>query len=120
MFKTIRKISPMVRAVGTMGAVAAVVGGITFAQIPSNTVKLTDNTLTSGTAALAIGATNTCPTGDTASTPGMSFTNLQPTVASGAFTFCLQNTGNVPLNLTINTPTSFLGSAISPNDVTFL
>jgi hypothetical protein len=42
---SIRSINPMVRAVGTMGAVAAVVGGITFAALTSNTVALSPNTL---------------------------------------------------------------------------
>jgi len=36
----LRHINPMVRAIGTMGAVAALVGGVTFAQQTSNTVML--------------------------------------------------------------------------------
>jgi len=41
----LRNINPMVRAVGVMGAVSALVGGITFAQLTSNTVALSPNTL---------------------------------------------------------------------------
>jgi hypothetical protein len=111
------KISPMVRAIGTMGTVAALVGAVTFAQITSNTVALTNNTLSSATASLAIGAAHDCSTGATTSVQGMSFNNLQPGVASSPFPFCLDNTGNVPLNLTASVPTNF-GAGINPNDVT--
>jgi hypothetical protein len=107
------KISPMVRAIGTMGTVAALVGAVTFAQITSNTVALTNNTLSSATASLAIGAAHDCSTGATTSVQGMSFNNLQPGVASSPFPFCLDNTGNVPLNLTASVPTNF-GAGINP------
>ncbi|GEM_PF-1622949 len=52
----LRNINPMVRAVGTMGAVAALTTGITFAQLTSNTVALSSNTLSTGSANLEIGA----------------------------------------------------------------
>ncbi len=77
---TIHKINPMVRAVGTMGAVAALVGGITFANLTSNTVALTPNNLTSATAALQIGPN--CSTLNSSSTPGFAVTSLVPVQGS--------------------------------------
>ena len=113
----VRNINPMVRAIATMGAIAALVGGITYAQITTTApVSLTNNTLTAATASLAIGPNTTCATGATTSVPGMNFNNLQPGVASSPFPFCLDNTGNVALNLTANVPTTF-GAGINPNDV---
>jgi hypothetical protein len=115
------KINPLVRAVGTVGAVAALVGGITFAAQTSNTVKLTANTLTAATATLAL-AGGTCPstgsvTGTTAT--GMTFNNLAPGVESSpAFTFCLSNTGSVALDVTMTSPTDLSASTITPSDVT--
>jgi hypothetical protein len=55
----LHNINPMVRAVGTMGAVSALVGGITFAQLTSNTVALSANTLSTGSANLEIGTVHT-------------------------------------------------------------
>lgn len=115
---SIRNINPMVRAIGTMGAIAAVVGGVTFAQInTTSAVTLSDNTLTAATASLAIGPSHNCSTGATTSVPGMNFTNLQPGVESAAFPFCLENIGNVPLNITATVPNVFGNSTINPNDV---
>ena len=102
----------MVRAVGTMGAVAALAGGITFASLTSNTVALTPNNLTTSTASLAIGAGTTCPTGNTTATPG--FTTATPLVPGGAAVktnFCLDNTGNTPLLVTASIPTLPTGTA---------
>jgi len=108
----LRNINPMVRAVGTMGAVSALVGGITFANLTSNTVALSPNTLATASAALAIGAGTTCPTGDTTSTPG--FTTATPLVPGGSAVttnFCLTNTGNIPLLVTASIPTTPPGTA---------
>lgn len=114
----ITKINPMVRAIGTMGAIAALVGGITYAQINTNSeVTLSNNTLTAGTASLAIGPSHDCSSGATTSVPGMNFDNLQPGVASAAFPFCLENAGNVPLDVTATVPNVFGISTINPNDV---
>jgi hypothetical protein len=118
---SIRKISPMVRAVGTMGAVAALVGGITFAQLSSSPVTLTNDTLDSATASLGIGLSTSCTTSSNTQT-GMDFTNLLPGVASSPFAFCLTNTGGAstgtPLNLTISTPTTDNIGNIPFGDVT--
>lgn len=99
---SIRKINPMARAVGTMGAVAAVAGGITFAALTSNTVALSANTLSSATAHLMIGAAgtdNTCTADNATSVSGMDL-KLTPGQKSDDFNFCLKNDGDVPLDLT--------------------
>ncbi|HSX05925.1 MAG TPA: hypothetical protein VLF69_05625 [Candidatus Saccharimonadales bacterium] len=117
---SIRKINPMVRAVGTMGAVGALVGGITFAALTSNTVALTQNTLTSATAALQIGLGNggNCTDLSSTSKPGMTV-KLTPGVPSTQYLFCLKNTGDVSLDLTTAIPQAALvGSPIPPADVT--
>ncbi len=113
----ISKINPMVRAIGTMGAVVAVVGGVTFAQLTTNTVTLASNTVSSASASLAIGNTADCSTTTTTNVQGMNFTKLEPGTASSPFTFCLHNTGDVPLQLTALVPGDFTGSQISPADV---
>lgn len=116
----LRHMNPMVRAVGTMGAVGALVGGITFASLTSNTVALSPNTLTSATAALQIGLTNDGSCADASNGPqtGMTF-KLVPGTPSDNFDFCLKNTGDVPLDLTTAIPQAALvGSPIPPADVT--
>lgn len=115
---SLHKINPMVRAVGTMGAVAALVTGVTFANLTSNTVALTDNTLSTATAKLVIGNTSDCTAVTTTSVPGMHFTNLTPGQTSSPFTFCLGNTGDIPLNITAQIPQDLTSSTLDPTKVT--
>ncbi|HSX35376.1 MAG TPA: hypothetical protein VLH84_00405 [Patescibacteria group bacterium] len=114
----LHKFNPMVRAIGTVGAIAALVGGITYASLQTDPVTLGPNTLTSATAALAIGAGTSCPGGNTTTTTGIT-ASLVPGVPSAAFPFCLDNTGGVPLNITAQIDQSvFVGTDILPTDVT--
>lgn len=106
-----------------MGAVVALAGGITLAQIPSNTVTLENNTLVDATASLGIGLTQNCTDQDTSPVQGMNFKNLQPTVTSPDFTFCVENTGGTdtgaPMNITIGIPAgAFTSSTINANNIT--
>jgi hypothetical protein len=94
---SINKINPMARAVGTMGAVAALVGGITFANFTSNTVALGPNNLTTASAALQIGDSG-CNSLSSTSFPGITTANFSVTNPASE-TFCLRNTGGVPLNI---------------------
>lgn len=114
------KINPLVRAVGTVGAVAALVGGVTFAAQTSNTVKLTDNTITSTSASLAIdnvACTDTAPS--TTSAAGFNFGTLTPgTTPSASQSFCLWNNGTAALDVSVTSPTNFSTSAIPAGDVT--
>jgi hypothetical protein len=116
---SIRNINPMVRAVGTMGAVAALAGGVTFAALSSNSVVLADNTLDSATATLAIGAGSSCASNTKVSTPGFDHAALVPGEATDPVEFCLKNAGDVPLDITasVTNDTSPEGS-IDPAKVT--
>ena len=142
----LRNINPMVRAVGTMGAVSALVGGITFAQLTSNTVALSSNTLSTASAHLKIGLTNDNVSGPTTlattnrttvntepgcsdakngSVPGFHLTGsngLVPGQASDPLNFCLKNTGGLPLDLSVTVPSDAFGDTtsmgITPADVT--
>lgn len=113
----ISKINPMVRAIGTMGAIVAVAGGVTFAALQSNTVALSPNSLTSATAAIAIGDGTSCPQGDAATVPGLTAA-LVPGVASAPRAFCFDNGSPIPLTLTAQVTGDFTGSSFSPADVT--
>ena len=111
---SLRNINPMVRAVGTMGAVAALVGGITFADLNTNTVALSPNTLTSATASLLIGSNSEAFT-----TP--SVTGITATLIPGVpapFTFYLKNSGQSDMNITASVPNGFGGSTIPATDIT--
>lgn len=112
----LRKISPMVRSIGTVGAVAGLVGAVTFANLTSNVVALDPNTLTSATAHLQISNDGGSTYSDT-SVAGIT-ANLVPGVPSAPYAFKLKNTGDIPLNVSAHIPTDFTGSLVSPNDVT--
>lgn len=108
---SIRKINPMVRAIGTMGAVAAVVGGVTFASLQSNTVALARNRITTGSASLAIGSGANCTNTTGTNAPGFNVPDLTPGAAPRTLDFCLANNSDVPLRITGNIPQDLSGSA---------
>jgi len=94
------------RAVAVIGSAVAVTIGITFAAEQSNTVALSPNNLVSSTASIAVGAGTSCPGGNTTTTAG--FTSTTPLVPGGpavTTSFCLDNTGNIPLLLSASVPT---------------
>lgn len=93
----IKKINPMVRAVGTMAAVVALVGGVTFAALTSNNVTLADSEFSTGTASLKIwdSGTSTYVT----STTGFSLNDLALDTESSQYTFWLKNDGTASLNI---------------------
>jgi hypothetical protein len=121
---SLHKINPMVRAIGTMGAVAALVSGITFAQVlNSNTVKLTDDTISTTSLGLAIAPDpGTCPAAGaapwTTSMQGMTITNLTGT---STFNFCLENTsdsGAGPESVAMDSPAAITTVGIPANQIT--
>jgi hypothetical protein len=114
MFK-LSKFSPVARAIGVIGGTAALVTGVTFANLTSNTVALDPNVLASGTAHLLIGSNTEAFT--TNPVAGINNDSLLPGVPSAPFTFYLKNDGDAPLDVTVHIPTVFSGSAISPSDV---
>lgn len=92
--------NPLLRAVFVVGAVAAIVGGVTYAALDSSSASLTGNTVSSATADLRV-STN----GDTfgASRAGFNFDGVvpggDPAPADGE-AFWLRNTGTFDLALT--------------------
>ncbi len=90
------KINPAARAIGTVGVVAGLVGVVTFANFTSNAVALGPDNVTTASAVLEIGDAG-CGGLNTSSTPG--FTNVTnfSITNPASVTFCLDNTGGVPL-----------------------
>ena len=112
---SLRTINPMVRAVGTMGAVVAVVGGVTFAQLQTNTVALTANELDVTTDVLRIsdgGAFGTSVT-------GFSNANLVVGKESPKNAFFFQNLANANLALTAHIPGAPTVTNLDPTKVHF-
>ena len=93
------KMSPLLRAIGVIGAVAALVTGITFAALQSQ-ATLTNNTISSATAGLQVSTDNL---GFGASQTGFTVTGLVPG-AGTTKTFYLRNNGEVALNVTARVP----------------
>lgn len=110
----IRKINPVARAVGTVGVVAGLVGAVTFANLTSNTVALTDNELASATAQLQIGSDAEPFT--ITSVAGIN-TDLVPGVPK-SFTYYLKNTGDVSMSVKATVPTDVSASTLDPSKVT--
>jgi hypothetical protein len=108
----LRKISPIARAVGVMGATAALVTGVTFANLTSNAVALSPNTITTAGASLAIASSTAgeCGTKGTV-TKGITATALAPGNSTPSVSFCLTNTGAVNMNITASIPQDLSGSA---------
>jgi hypothetical protein len=100
--RSISFINPVVRATVVIGAVAALVTGVTFAALQSS-VTYTGSQFTTATASLKIWD------GDSyeGTTTGFNFANVVPGVETAATTFWLKNEGGVPLTVTSlgNTPT---------------
>ncbi len=87
------KMSPLLRAIGVIGAVAALVTGITFAALQSQ-ATLTNNTISSATADLQIKSGGRFDTFAT----GFAFVNVVPggpAVPSVPFSFDLKNNGGL-------------------------
>jgi hypothetical protein len=113
------KISPIARAVGVMGATAALVTGVTFANLTSNVVALTPNNIAVAGASLAISANAAIPetgcTAPTTSTQGIQAPSLAPGATTPDVTFCLKNTGAVSMSLTASIPQDLSGSVAAQN-----
>lgn len=87
-------INPVLRAVGVIGAVAALVTGVTFAAL-SSSATLTGNTLSTGTASLKIWDGTVFAN----TAPGFAVNNIVPGTPSAPRNFYLQNAGGVPLEV---------------------
>jgi hypothetical protein len=105
------------RAIAVIGATGALIAGVTYAKLTSNTVLLASNTLASASAGLAIGAGTDCSNNSNQTTPGFASVKLVPGVASSPVAFCLKNTGDVPMDMTVQNLSPFAGS-LAASEVT--
>jgi hypothetical protein len=117
MLKT-NAISPVVRAVLVIGAVAALVTGVTFAALESE-ATLTQNTI-AGADALKV---NNDPANEVfnQSEQGFDFANVVPGIASSQTeNFELQNTSTTVVNVNVQIPTPpALPTGVTGDDITF-
>lgn len=102
--QSIRSFSPVLRAIGVIGVVAALVTSITFAALQSS-ATLTGNTVASASAELLVDGNED---GTFASSEaGFAFTGLVPGgSASTVETFDLRNNGDVALDVAVSIPTA--------------
>lgn len=110
--QAIRSFSPLLRAFLVIGAVAALVTSITFANL-SNTATLADNQFTTATAELKIWDPVDLAYEDVVT--GFNFTNVVPGTPTLPFTFWLKNDGGVPLDVTV-VSSDGLETGITNND----
>jgi len=84
---------PLIRAIAVMGAVMAIVSGVTFAALQSQQAALTGNTIESATADLKVSLNGT---NFTSSQTGFDFSSVVPggpAVPAAGYTFYLKNLG---------------------------
>ena len=110
-------VGPLARAILVVGAVTALVTGITFAQFDAG-AEIEDNTLNSATAELLVDGSdaNSVPT---ESEPGFDFDGLVPGAKSESHKFLLKNTGDVNLNINVYATHSNVSGEIDNNKVHF-
>lgn len=100
----IRSASPIVRAVGVIGVVAALVTSVTYAALQSQ-ATLTNNTISSATAGLSVNNTDDAAPGG-ATDVGFAFTGVVPGGASSSVgNFTLANDGTSDLDISVAVPT---------------
>ena len=93
------KMNPLLRAIGVIGVVVALVTSITFAALQSQ-ATLTNNTISTGSADLLL------YDGDSfeATAPGFNITNLTPGTPSSAQNFYFRNNGTITLDISARIP----------------
>jgi hypothetical protein len=109
----IRKINPMVRAIGTMGAVAATVGAVTFATFTTNTVALQNNNLGVTQDVLRIWNGSSWQT----TAPGFTDNSLIVGTEGPLNEFCLQNLANTNLFISARIPSGWSPTGIDVSKV---
>jgi hypothetical protein len=103
MFRKLRQLSPIARAIGVMGAVTVLVTGVTFAAL-SSTATLSGNTLSAADSNLLVWDQ---PAGAFESdAPGFNVTDLIPGEGSGENFFYLQNNGDGAVHVSAHVPTA--------------
>lgn len=114
----INRISPLARAILVIGAVAALVTGVTFAAL-QNTATLTNNTITSEVDGLLVDSDGDDSFGTT--DEGFAFTNIAPGGTSDPKAFKLKNETNGPLEVNVQViGEASLPAGVDPDDITFI
>lgn len=111
----IRSISPVMRAIFVIGAVAALVTSITFAAL-NDSVSLTGNTLSTTNANLQIYDFTIPDWAETAE--GFDFDDLVPGVYSDPENFYLRNNGGVDLDLGVKAENFVVQNGVAGEDIT--
>lgn len=120
--QSINRISPLARAILVIGAVTALVTGVTFAAL-QNTATLTNNTINSISSendGLLVDSDNNNTFGKT--DQGFAFHNINPGGSSGFKTFKVKNeTGNNNVDVYIQvTGEEPLPAGVDPDDIDFI
>lgn len=103
------QVNPVLRAVGVISAVTALVSGVTFAAMQQAQATLTGNSMSSATVGLLVDGSDT-GTEYSTSEAGFAFSNLVPNGPSSNGTFKLKNSGGVDLDVKVNvTPITATG-----------
>ncbi len=106
-----RNLRALARAIMAVTAVVIIAGGVTYAALQSQPVKLTGNTIETTTAGLAL-STDDLSFGSTHA--GFDFNSLVPGAQSGqSYRFYLKNNGGAPLALRF----SVSSTPLNPNNV---
>jgi hypothetical protein len=115
--KLSKRINPVTRAIGVFGAVAIVVGGVTYAVMQSQ-ATLTNNTISSATASLQVDNTDDATNGFGTSDVGFQFTNLVPGAGYGdPQNFSLHNAGTSNLQVTVYATAGTVTGVLDKNKV---
>lgn len=118
MITKLKKLSPIARAVGVMGATTALVTGVTFAAL-QNTATLTGNTINSSIDGLLVDSDGNGSFGTT--DQGFAFTSVAPGGESDSKTFKLKNTTDTVMDVNVQvTGESALPAGVDPSDITFV
>jgi len=114
---------PLIRALAVMGAVMAIVSGVTYAALQSQQAVLSGNTITSATADLKVSLNGT---NFTSSQTGFDFSSVipgGPAVPAAGYTFYLKNSGttNTQVKMGVSTaPTNLSNIDLSKVFITII
>lgn len=100
-----KRLATLARLISAITAILVLIGGVTYASLQSQQIKLTGNTIQTTTANLQIS-----PDGASYATSqtGFTFSNIVPggqAMPQTGYTFYLKNSGGTPLALTLSIPT---------------
>ena len=115
---SIQRISPVARAIAVIGAVMALVTGVTFATL-QNTATLTGNTISSDADGLLVDSDGNNTFG--ATDEGFAFSDVEPGTSSSYHAFKLKNATDESMVVNVQvTGESALPVGVDASDITFI